>query len=212
MFALYIKLMGITERKERDKIEMRQRIIDASIEMFLQEGYEKTSIRNIAEKIEYSPATIYLYYKDKDELLYDVQGQAFEKLYQAFKENAVSSDPLKRLEQIMLTYVRFGKKNPELYDLMFIIRAPMNVVEEKELWSNGHDCFGFLVQCITECIEKKLIRFDDPRIAAISVWAMGHGMVALDLRCRFKVMELDDKAVGAIIEKSIREYHQLIKN
>jgi AcrR family transcriptional regulator len=104
--------MGITERKEREKTEMRQRIIDASIEMFLQEGYEKTSIRNIAEKIEYSPATIYLYYKDKDELLYDVQGQAFEKLYQAFKANAKSKDPMKRLEQIMLTYVRFGKIIP----------------------------------------------------------------------------------------------------
>ncbi len=204
--------MGITERKEREKTEMRQRIIDASIEMFLQEGYEKTSIRNIAEKIEYSPATIYLYYKDKDELLYDVQAQAFEKLYKAFEENAKSKDPLKRLEQIMLTYVRFGKNNPELYDLMFIIRAPMNVVEEKEPWTNSHDCFGFLVQCITECIEKKLIRFDDVKVAALSVWAMGHGMVALDLRCRFKVLEMDEEAVAATIENSIREYHQLIKN
>ena len=204
--------MGITERKERERVEMRQRIIDASIEMFLQEGYEKTSIRNIAEKIEYSPATIYLYYKDKDELLYDVQGQAFEKLYQAFEENAKSKDPLKRLEQIMLTYVRFGKNNPELYDLMFIIRAPMNVMHEKELWTNGHDCFGFLFQCVSECIEKKLIRFNDVHIAALSIWAMGHGLVALDLRCRFKVMEMDEAEIGATIEKSIREYHQLIKN
>jgi AcrR family transcriptional regulator len=204
--------MGITERKERDRVEMRQRIIDAAIEMFLQEGYEKTSIRNIAEKIEYSPATIYLYYKDKDELLYDVQGQAFEKLDKAFRDNAVAKDPLKRLEQIMLTYVRFGKKNPELYDLMFIIRAPMNVMEEKELWTNGHDSFGFLVECITECMEKKLIRFDDTMIAALSVWAMAHGLVSLDLRCRFKVMEMDEEAVTAAIEKAIREYHQLIKN
>ena len=133
--------MGITERKERDRVEMRQRIIDAAIEMFLKEGYEKTSIRNIAEKIEYSPATIYLYYKDKDELLYDVQAQAFEKLDQAFREKVDAKDPLKRLEQIMKTYVCFGKKNPELYDLMFIIRAPMNVVEEKEMWPNCHDCF-----------------------------------------------------------------------
>src|SRR5258706_10982902 len=108
--------MGITERKERDRVEMRQRIIDAAIQMFLEEGYEKTSIRNIAEKIEYSPATIYLYYKDKDELLYDVQGQAFEKLDLAFHEKATAIDSLKRLEQILFTYVRFGKNNPELYD------------------------------------------------------------------------------------------------
>ena len=91
--------MGIAERKERDRVEMRQRIIDAAIQMFLEEGYEKTSIRNIAEKIEYSPATIYLYYKDKDELLYDVQGQAFEKLYQTFRDEATAKDPFKRLDR-----------------------------------------------------------------------------------------------------------------
>ena len=78
--------MGILESKERDRVEMRERIIDVAIEMFVKEGYEKTSIRNIAEKIEYSPATIYLYYKDKDELLYDVQAQAFEKLDQTFRD------------------------------------------------------------------------------------------------------------------------------
>jgi AcrR family transcriptional regulator len=204
--------MGITERKERDKVEMRQRIMSAAVQMFLEEGYEKTSIRNIAEKIEYSPATIYLYYKDKDELLYDVQGQAFEKLDLAFREKATSKDPIKRLEQIMLTYVRFGKNNPELYDLMFIIRAPMNVMKEKELWDNGHDSFGFLVQCISDCIEKKLIRYDDVMIAALSVWSMGHGLVSLDLRCRFKVMDMDEDSIAAAIEKSVQEYLKLIKN
>lgn len=203
--------MGITERKERDRVEMRQRIIDAAIQMFLEEGYEKTSIRNIAEKIEYSPATIYLYYKDKDELLYDVQGQAFEKLDLAFHEKATATDPIKRLEQIMETYIRFGKNNPELYDLMFIIRAPMNVMKEKEIWENGHDSFGFLVQCISECIEKKLIRYDDVMIAALSVWSMGHGLVSLDLRCRFKVMEMDEEMIAASIEKSVCEYLKLIK-
>ena len=52
---------------------MKKLIIDAALRMFVEDGYEKTSIRNIADKIEYSPGTIYLYYKDKDELLYAVQ-------------------------------------------------------------------------------------------------------------------------------------------
>lgn len=203
--------MGITERKEREREEMKELIVSTAIQMFLQEGYEQTSIRNIAEKIEYSPATIYLYYKDKDELLYDVQKQAFEKLARVFREKVIAKDPLKRLEQIMYTYVRFGKNNPELYDLMFIIRAPMNGLKEHEKWENGDDAFGFLVQCISECIEKKLIRYDDTMIAALSIWAMGHGLVSLDLRCRLKVIDMDEKAIAAAIEKSIQEYFKLIK-
>ncbi len=204
--------MGIIERKERDREEMKERIIDAAIRMFLQEGYEKTSIRNIAEKIEYSPATIYLYYKDKDELLYDVQKQAFDKLNQVFREKVTATDPLKRLKQIMFTYVRFGKNNPELYDLMFIIRAPMNGIKEHEKWENGDDAFGFLVKCISECIEKKLIRYEDPMIAALSIWAMGHGLVSLDLRCRLKVIDMDEETIAVTIEKSIQDYFELIKN
>lgn len=204
--------MGILERKERDRVEMRERIIDVAIEMFVKDGYEKTSIRNIAEKIEYSPATIYLYYKDKDELLYDVQAQAFEKLGQTFSEKIDAKDPLKRLEQIMKTYVWFGKKNPELYDLMFIIRAPMNVVGDTEDWRNCHDAFGTLVQCLTECIEKKLVRFNDPMVAAVSVWSMGHGLVSLDLRDRLKVTEMNEEEIAATIEKSVKEYFKLIKS
>jgi AcrR family transcriptional regulator len=203
--------MGITERKEREREEMKDRIVSTAIRMFLQEGYEQTSIRNIAEKIEYSPATIYLYYKDKDELLYDVQKQAFNKLAQVFREKVTAKDPLKRLEQIMFTYVRFGKKNPELYDLMFIIRAPMNGIKEHEKWENGDDAFDFLVQCISECIEKKLIRYDDVMIAALSIWAMGHGLVSLDLRCRLKVIDMNEEAIAAIIEKSIQGYFELVK-
>jgi AcrR family transcriptional regulator len=204
--------MGIIERKERDRVEMRERIIDVAIEMFVKDGYEKTSIRNIAEKIEYSPATIYLYYKDKDELLYDVQAQAFEKLDKTFRDKVDARDPLKRLEQIMKTYVWFGKNNPELYDLMFIIRAPMNVVGEKGDWQNCHDAFGTLVQCLTECIEKKLVRFNDPMLAAVSVWSMGHGLVSLDLRDRLKVTEMNEEEIAATIEKSVKEYFKLIKS
>ena len=88
----------------------------------------------------------------------------------------------------------------------------MNVVEEKELWTNGHDCFGFLVECITECLEKKLIRFEDVMIGALSVWSMAHGLVSLDLRCRFKVMDMDEESVMKAIDQSIHEYLRLIKN
>ena len=72
--------MGIVERKEREKEDMRRLILNAARKLFLEQGYEKTSIRNIADAIEYSPATIYLYYKDKNELLFALHEEAFLKL------------------------------------------------------------------------------------------------------------------------------------
>lgn len=203
--------MGITDRKERDKLEMKRMIIEASMQMFLEEGYEKTSIRNIADKIEYSPGTIYLYYKDKDELLYEVQREAFGKLYEAFVKNAPSKSPFKKLEQLTHAYVNFGRAHPDLYDLMFIIRAPMNKVEEKGGWENGDACFNFLMECISDCVDKKLLRYTDKRMAALSVWSFVHGLVSLNVRCRFKVMDMEPDQITKAMEMALHEYLRLIK-
>ncbi|MFB6457386.1 TetR/AcrR family transcriptional regulator [Chitinophaga sp. Hz27] len=197
--------MGITERKEREKAEMRRRIVDAAIEMFVAEGYEKVSIRNIADKIEYSPATIYLYYKDKDELLYDVQSEAFHKLAAWFRERIIAVNPLERLEQLMMAYVSFAQAHPELYDLMFIIKAPMNSVEDEE-WDNGLEAFNYLTGTAKACVDQKLIRFDDPMVAGLSIWAFVHGFVSLNLRCRIKISELPDEVLEQLIVNAAKIY------
>jgi AcrR family transcriptional regulator len=202
--------MGISERKEREREEMKQLIMGAALKMFLEDGYAKTSIRNIADAIEYSPGTIYLYYKDKDELLFEVQRHAYGKLLNAFKTHATSKHPFERLEQVCKTYIHFGLENPELYDLMFIIRAPMNA-DESQFKSNGEDSFKFLVDTLDECISQNLIVFKNVQLGALQVWAMAHGLVSLDLRCRLKVMVIDDVTICETLNQSMKEYLSCIK-
>jgi AcrR family transcriptional regulator len=204
--------MGIADRKEREKLEMKRLIMDAAMRMFVEAGYEKTSIRNIAEKIEYSPATIYLYYKDKDELLYDVQAQGFAQLLELFQQKATDKDPFKKLAQMSKAYVEFGMGHPDIYDLMFIIRAPMNKVEEEgSKWVNGEACFQYLVVTLEECIEKGLIKFTDKMVGALSIWSMLHGLVSLNVRCRIKVSDLDEADIPGVIDISIDSYLNMIK-
>ncbi len=203
--------MGIKERKERGKQEMRENIIHAAMQMFMEEGYESTSIRKLAQKIEYSPATIYLYYKDKDELLYDVQGEAFQLLYTAFETAAVSKSPMKRLEQCCEAYIRFALSNLDLYALMFVMKSPMNAVGEHEIWSNAQNCFSFFGKCVSECIEKSLLRYSDATTATITIWSVGHGLVSLYLSCRLKILNLPEEAVEPFIQKTIKEFIRIIK-
>ncbi|MET4138569.1 TetR/AcrR family transcriptional regulator [Pedobacter sp. UYP1] len=197
--------MGISERKEREREEMKTMITTAAMKMFLEDGYAKTSIRNIADAIEYSPGTIYLYYKDKDELLFEVQGQAYLKLLEAFKQNVTSTDPLEKLEQLGKTYVSFGLANPELYDLMFIIRAPTNV-DETTHGHNGDATFNYLINLIEECIQADLLIFKSANQAALQIWSMAHGLVSLNLRCRLKVMIPEEASIPEILHKAIEEY------
>ncbi|PSL20843.1 TetR/AcrR family transcriptional regulator [Chitinophaga ginsengisoli] len=201
--------MGITDRKEREKQEMRKLIIDAAMEMFIKEGFERTSIRNIADKIEYSPATIYLYYKDKDELLYEVQGQAFLELYNAFVKEVTATDPLERLEQLLFSYINFGFEHPDLYDLMFILRAPMKAVDDENDWPNCDEAYNYLADIIDKCGDQ--LRFDNPQIAALSIWSIGHGLISLYIRERIKVMQLPDDQIRNIIIATAKEHLRLMK-
>jgi AcrR family transcriptional regulator len=199
--------MGITDRKEREKLEMRRLIMDAAMDMFVKDGYEKTSIRNIADKIEYSPATIYLYYKDKDELLWGLQAEAFGKLADVFRERVTATEPLQQLRQLAKIYVEFGMSNPDLYDLMFIIRSPMNA-EKDEKWRNGNDSFQFLVNVIQSGMDQ--LRYKDAMIGALSCWSMVHGLVSLNVRGRCKVLELPDDKVQDMLMIAVDEYIDMV--
>ena len=105
--------MGIKERKERDKDNMRKIIIDAAFDMFLIEGYDGTSLRKIAKKIEYSPGTIYLYYKDKDALFFEIQAICLRNLLNAYQEVVKLENPFERLRQMGHAYMKFNIENPQ---------------------------------------------------------------------------------------------------
>lgn len=60
--------MGIEERREREKKMRRRQIMDAAKKVFASKGFGGATMENIAEEAEFSPATLYLYFKNKDEL------------------------------------------------------------------------------------------------------------------------------------------------
>lgn len=69
--------MGVKERRDREKEELRQKILDAAVELIARDGHEALTIRKLASRIEYSPRTIYLYFADKEALLEDVVEEGF---------------------------------------------------------------------------------------------------------------------------------------
>lgn len=187
--------MGVTERKEREKLEMKSLILETATRMFVEEGFEKTSIRNIAERIEYSPATIYLYYKDKNELFFDVHEKGFEKMFEWMKPLTEVQNPLERLHQMGDMYVKFAFENPEYYDLMFIMTAPLDSLQAKgEHWDCGFQNYEVLRQTVRQCIEQELMKPMDVDIATMSIFSFVHGMVSLAIRNRFVMYQAENLA------------------
>src|SRR6266699_6751169 len=115
---------GIRHRQEQEKQELRQAILTAAGELFLEQGYERFSLRKVAERIGYSPTTIYLYFRDKDDLLFSVVDEGFMRFGQQLAAAAEShEDPWERLNALGQAYVAFGLQNPVYYQLMFMWRV-----------------------------------------------------------------------------------------
>src|SRR4028119_945854 len=147
--------MGVKERRERDKENLRQEILDAASRMFAEEGYQNVSMRKIADKIEYSPTTIYLYFKDKNDLLMQICEETFAMLYAKMQQiEKQSGSSLDCLKKGIRAYIEFGLEHPNHYEVTFI--APLwNDMKEDEYkyeGSMGERTFGYLRSVVQAAI------------------------------------------------------------
>jgi AcrR family transcriptional regulator len=186
--------MGVRERKERDKAEMRDMILQSAHKLFIDRGFEEVSIRNIAEAIEYSPATIYLYFKDKNEIFYALHGEAFKKFNANMAELATIADPFDRLIAMGNKYIQFALDHPKYYEIMFITESPMDCEENREEWEEGNKALAALEGILVACQHMGRFKEQDPRILAFSIWSYMHGMVSLSLRKRIRCYTPEDGA------------------
>jgi AcrR family transcriptional regulator len=180
--------MGIVERKEKQKQEIHKQILEASMRLFVEQGFANVSIRKIADLIEYSPTTVYLYFKDKDEILFELHKIGFF-LLDAMNEGLPSiQDPLLRLHKLGENYLDFGMKHPEYYDLMFMQPSPMVTLSEMECtdWKNGDAAMCVFRDTLNDCMEQGFIARTDPGILSMAIWSMVHGLVSLAISGRME--------------------------
>ncbi len=174
--------MGIKERREREQEDLRQKILDAASEMFAKNGYESVSMRKIAEKIEYSPTTIYLYFKDKNDLLNQICEETFANLIKDWQKiEDKTDDPLTSLSKSMHAYVEFGLKYPNHYEVTFINPLADYLGEDEHPFegSMGQKAFENLAFQVSKTMEAGQIKQDDVAKISQLIWAMGHGIVSL---------------------------------
>jgi len=175
-------LLGVKERKARQKKFLRQEILDAASELFVREGYEQVSMRRIADRIEYSPTTIYLYFKDKSELLEQVCHQAFSRLSVLLKQLLEQpGDPVERLKKGLVAYIHFGMENPHQYRTAFMMRKPEDFDKSRSTQANspGMQAFDFLRRGVESCKESGKLRVGDVELASQTLWCGVHGVTSL---------------------------------
>jgi len=196
--------MGILERKEKQKLEVRKLILDASMKLFMEEGFGNVTIRKIADLIEYSPTTVYLYFKDKDEIFFSLHDIGFQKMEEMNKDLVTINNPLLRLHKMGENYLEFGMSNPEFYNLMFIQDEPMNKITELGCdWVKGDFAINRLKETVAECMEKGHIIKGDAHLVSLSVWSFVHGLVSLAVRGRIEKFVPEREMILPMMKQSL---------
>jgi AcrR family transcriptional regulator len=172
--------MGLVERRQRQKEEVRNSILTAAWEQVLAEGWASLSIRKIADAIEYSVPVIYSHFASKDAILLEFTRQGFQRLIGQIKESALCDrEPAERLEGIAQAYWQFAFDNREYYQLMFGLGIPTcetaNHIVEMRQFS----------QVITITINQLIA--DGPNADADvylkfkTYWSILHGLVSIQM-------------------------------
>ncbi len=177
--------MGVAERRERERQETRQRILDAARELFVREGYEAVSMRRIAERIEYSAPAIYHHFRDKEALITELCLHDFRALAAVFLRIGRVDDPVERIRRIGMAYVEFGLEHPSQYRFMFMAEGrPAEPQVPDDMKGNPEqDAYAFLRLAVREAIEQERFRPElaDAELISQMLWAAVHGIVSLHI-------------------------------
>lgn len=197
--------MGIVERRERERQEVRDKILEAARELLVKEGYERMTMRRIAEAIEYTPTTIYHHFKDKEEVVLTLCQQDFARLLEALQAVPPSADPLAAIRNLGRSYARFALNYPNHYRFMFMTPAkPEHVLTEEDA---GWQAFGLLRGAVAAAAARGLLRPGSLDTLAQVLWATMHGVVTLLITYRpdqFPMVPPAEDLVEQVVETGLR--------
>ncbi len=177
--------MSSRARQAEDKEALRTRILDAARALFASQGYAATSMRKIAAAIGYSPTTLYLYFRNKEDLLIKLCEQDFLGLRKGFEQAATLPDPVERLAALGRGYVEFAARYPNHFQFMFMspMPWPQDMVERSavEQGNPQQDAYALLQDTVRACVEAGRCRpqYDDVEQITQLMWASVHGLAAL---------------------------------
>lgn len=169
--------MTAESRRLKHKDELRREILDAARQIFVKQGYESFSMRKLAQEIGYSPGSVYLHFKSKQELFDCLVEESFAHLLKVLmdlRNGHEVRDPVQELKKGMRAYVDFGLRNPNDYCVAFMLRPSV-----KKRPYKVHPAFEALRHMVRRCVDEKRFRRVDVETTSQVLWTSIHGITSL---------------------------------
>lgn len=188
-------------------MSLREEILDVSRELLIKEGFGKMSMRRIAERADVSATSIYLYFKNKDDLLLALIEESIENLKAALMEVVdVSKGLLMQLEDMARAYINYALNHPQEYEIIYMVRPEEMPRYPKEKFMNIRSAYELLAGIISEGHAREQIDVEDALINAYTLWAQLHGVVSVILNKRLDTRIPQEQFIEQALENIIRGF------
>lgn len=196
----------LAERREEEKERRRLEIIEAAERIYAERGWDLLTMDQVAKVARLSRGLVYVYFRDKDDLMLAIAARGLEKLAARFRDAV--ADPrrgLDKLEGIGRAYIAFGTDFPHYFDAQTRFNAGHKLGEDRPC---EDDCTRAIDKVHTVIIETLRlgiadgsIRPDagDVEVLAAMMWAFSHGLVQII------TAKAEDLAARGISAEQLRE-------
>ena len=183
---------------------VRAAILDAVRTLYFAHGADGVSARKIASAVGVSATTIYIYYRNIDDLLHHLRMEGFALLIQ-YLHDATGSSALERILDMGRAYFRFGMEHSNYYEVMFFHRfreLPKADTIQREVYA-----LTLLRDVVKSGIERGEIRRDvDLMVLTNGLWSEIHGITSLTVSGRLwqTAAGQHERVLDAILEGMAR--------
>lgn len=192
-------MSSASTRRERESEQTRLLIMEAASDLFVNEGYNAVSVRKIAARAGISHGTIYIHFRDKDDLLYQVSEEQFRRLLDRLRRLPRSRDVLRRLHDALIEVIEFGIAHPNDYQLMMGFRAAVAGQQSSDQWGpQAEQVANFFGDLLDEGHERGLLRAGRREVDELVLLSLMRGIVVTIL-----IEELDRPRAAELAERMV---------
>ena len=173
--------MSIQDRKSRENARLRQEILKAALRVFAEQGYGKVSMRKIAGLIDYSPTTIYRFFRNKEELLQTIAAETYGDLSARFEKIKAEGidNPLALLKSLIKEYIIFCVEQPDMFRLYSDLGSfeMENGIMYERLRGTRYQVFQSWFSFIRQSIESGYLELKDDARVFLYLWDSVNGYI-----------------------------------
>ncbi|WP_026881506.1 TetR/AcrR family transcriptional regulator [Clostridium akagii] len=213
--------MGIIERKEKEHLIRKNIMITAAERVFFSKGFENSTMDDIAKEAEFTKKTIYSYFKNKEELYYEIMLLGFNTLnalFDKFISKNTEITEIKKIKRLGQLFIEFSKTYPGYFKAItdyenkdFDFQADNNPLIN-ECYIAGEYSFKLLNKCIIDGIQKgEISNNTDSITVCIMLWSTMLGFIGLISKKEKYINSYYNKSIEQLMEDGLELLLKSIK-